>query len=291
MSGAYPTFSQERTEQKKDSFFLLKKKGILGKIGRSISKKDVPVTPVSTASSYKQFHGKIIRHIIIKPVGFNYAMGDSVPLKNNLPVKVANGLHLNSTTALIRKNLFFKEGQHFYTLQIADNDRYLRTLEYLRDAIIKVIPDEDSPDSIDIVVLTRDVFSIGGKLRISSADKIDAEISEENFGGTGHRLSAVGLYDKERRSNFGVGAEFMLRNIKGSFINWTNGVQTFRDALNNGREVERTLYSKLERPMVSRYTTVTGAMEIAYGETNNGYFTDSLYQSDFKYSYFNADFW
>ncbi|RYY64714.1 MAG: hypothetical protein EOO13_18145, partial [Chitinophagaceae bacterium] len=164
-------------------------------------------------------------------------------------------------------------------------------MEYLRDAIIKVIPDDDSPDSIDIVVLTRDVFSIGGKLRISSADKIDAEISEENFGGTGHRLSAVGLYDKERRSNFGVGAEFMLRNIKGSFINWTNGVQTFRDALNNGREVERTLYSKLERPMVSRYTTVTGAMEIAYGETNNGYFTDSLYQSDFKYSYFNADFW
>ncbi len=210
--------AQEKTEEKNDSFFLAKKKGILGRIGRSISKKDEPVVPELTADVYKQFHGKTIRHIIIKPVGFNYAMGDSVPLKNNFPVRVANALHLNSTTELIRKNLFFKEGQRFYALQVADNDRFLRTLEYLRDAIIKVVPDDDS-DSVDVVVLTRDVFSIGGKLTISRTNKGDAEITEENFGGSGNKFSIVGLYDKERNQGYGVGAEYMLRNIQGSFIN------------------------------------------------------------------------
>src|SRR5690606_38285853 len=119
--------AQVKTEEKKDSFFLAKKKGILGRIGRSISKKDEPVSPVSSKRTYKQFHGKKIRHIIIKPVGFNYIMGDSVKQKNSLPVRVANSLHVNSSTELIRKNLFFKEGQNFYSLQVADNDRYLRT--------------------------------------------------------------------------------------------------------------------------------------------------------------------
>ena len=283
--------AQEKTEAKNDSFFLAKKKGILGRIGRSISKKDEPVTPELTANVYKQFHGKIIRHIIIKPVGFNYALGDSVPLKNNFPVKVANALHLNSTTELIRKNLFFKEGQRFYALQVADNDRFLRTLEYLRDAIIKVVPTDEDNDSVDVVVLTRDVFSIGGKLSISRTNKGDAEITEENFGGSGNKFAIVGLYDKERNEGYGVGAEYMLRNIQGSFTNWTNGFHTFKNAFNFSGEQERTVFSKFEKPMVSRYTTATGALELSYSETNNSYLSDSLYQSDFKYSLFNADFW
>ena len=274
-----------------DSFFLAKKKGILGRIGRSISKKDEPVAPEFTSGAYKPFHGKIIRHIIIKPVGFNYAMGDSVPLKNNFPVKVANALHRNSNTELIRKNLFFKEGKTFYALQVADNDRFLRTLEYLRDAIIKVVPAEDNNDSVDVVVLTRDVFSIGGKLSVGGVDEAEAEVSEENVGGSGNRLSVLGLYDKDRQTGYGVGAEYMLRNINGSFINWTNGFHTFNDAFNYSGEQERTLYSKFEKPMVSRYTTLTGALEASYGETNNSYFPDSIYQKDYKYSFFNADFW
>ncbi|RYD76678.1 MAG: hypothetical protein EOP53_14285 [Sphingobacteriales bacterium] len=290
-ASSFSAFAQQKTEEKKDSFFLAKKKGILGRIGRSISRKDAPVVPELTVDAFKQFHGKIIRHIIIKPVPFNYALGDSVPLKNNFPTKVANALHLNSTTELIRKNLFFKEGQQFYALQIADNDRFLRTLEYLRDAIIKVTPAEDSNDSVDVIVLTRDVFSIGGKLSVSSADNADAEISEENFAGSGNKLTLLGLYDKERKPNYGIGAEYMHRNIRGSFINWANGFQTYRSAFNSGREEERSVYTKLERPMVSRYTTFTGALEVSYNETNNSYISDSLYKSDFKYSYFNADFW
>lgn len=283
--------AQKKTQEQKDSFFLAKKKGILGRIGRSISKKDEPVTPILTVSAYRKFHGKKIRHIIIKPVGFNYALGDSVPLKNNFPVKVANALHINSSTELIRKNLFFKEGQTFYALQVADNDRFLRTLEYLRDAIIKVVPSEDGDDSVDIAVLTRDVFSIGGTLSISSAEKADAEISEESFGGSGNRLSLLGLYDRERRTGYGMGAGYMQRNIKGSFINWTNGFQTYKNAFNYSGEQERTIYSKLERPMVSRYTSFTGALEASYSETNNSYLSDTLYQNDYKYSFFNADFW
>ena len=158
------THAQENKPAQKDTFFLAKKKGILGRIGRSLSRNaDDPVKPRLTVEEFKPFYGKIIRHIIIKPVGFDQKMGDTArPGKGNIFTRAANAFHLNSTEELIKKNLFFKEGQPFYPLHAADNERYLRTLDYLRDALIKVVPVEEDANYIDILVFTRDVFSIGG---------------------------------------------------------------------------------------------------------------------------------
>ena len=282
--------AQVKQKEKSDSFFLAKKKGILGKIGRSLNKKDEYVAPERTNDTYKEFYGKIIRHIIIKPVGFNYHLGDSVPAKNKFPERVANSVHVNSDDHLIRKNLFFKEGQKLYPLQVADNGRFLRTLDFLRDALIKVVPAEDAEDSVDVVILTRDVFSIGGNLGAGST-YLDAELTEENLGGSGNRLTLLGLYDKDRDPLVGYGLSYMARNMKGTFMNWTNGFSTFGDAFNSGRDEELRVFSRLERPMVSRYTEITGALEFSYNKTYNHYIADSLYSSDFKYSYLNTDFW
>ena len=289
---AYSPFLSAQVKQQaiRDSFFLAKKKGILGKIGRSLNKKDTYVAPERTENTYKEFYGKIIRHIIIKPVGFNYHLGDTVPSRNKFPEKIANSLHVNSDDGLIRKNLFFKEGQKFYPLQVADNGRFLRTLEFLRDALIKVLPAEDSGDSVDVIVLTRDVFSIGGSLGAGST-YIDAEVSEENLGGTGNRLAVFGLYDTERDPKPGYGLEYMARNMNGSFVNWTNGFKNFKDAINSGRDEELSIYSAVEKPMVSRYTELTGVLYLSYNKSSNNYLSDSLYSSDYKYSYLNTDFW
>lgn len=275
----------------KDSFFLAKKKGLLGRLGKSISASDSYVAPKRTTDPYKQYYGKVIRHIIVNPVGFNNRLGSTAPVRTNFLVNVLEALHLNSTEKLIRKNLFFREGQKFYPLQVADNERFLRTLEYLRDARIQVLPDESTPDTIDVVVLTQDVFSLGGSIHNLSNSKIDVDVVEESFGGSGNNLTLNGLWDKERDPAFGYGASFMQRNIGGSFINWTNGFKSYRDAFNSGREEETVIFSKLERPMVSRYTAVTGAVELGYHKTANPYLSDSLYNSDFKYTFINTDLW
>ncbi len=274
-----------------DSFFLAKKKGILGRLGRSISRNGDYIEPVKTVSAYKKYHGKIIRSITVKGVGFNYNLNDTTPLKSNFMVKIADGLHRNTSQNVIKKNLFFKVGQRFYPLVAADNERFLREQTFLRDAVIAVSPSIYSKDSVDVIVLTRDVFSIGGRLSISSTDRARTEIREENIAGTGNRVAVFGMYDRNRTPVDGVGAEVVLRNIKGSFINWNNGFRTFNPAFNSGRREELHYYSQLEKPMASRYTAITGAAEIAYHATINGYLADSLYRNEFRYRYVNTDAW
>lgn len=285
--------AQEYNPYQKDTFFLAKKKGILGRIGRSLNKSsEAPAKPRLTVEEFKPYYGKIIRHILIRPVGFSQKMGDTTQQrKQKFFDKVTNALHLNSTEELIRKHLFCKEGKPFYPLHAADNERYLRTLEFLRDAIIKVEPVEEDSTYVDVLVFTKDVFSIGGSLDFRGVNRFDGEIVEENFGGSGNQLQLSTLYDKARKPQMGYGASYMLRNMGGSFVNWTNGFQTFKPAFNSGRQEEFSVFSKIERPMVSRYTAFTGALEVSYHNTRNAYLGDSLYESDFKYSNLNLDMW
>lgn len=275
----------------KDSFFLAKKKGLIGKLGRSITTNAVPTEPVKTVDLFKQYQGKIIRSITISAVGFNNELNDKTPIRTTNIVKITDALHANTKKRVIEKNLFFKKGQPLYPLVIADNERFLREQPFLRDALIAVFYSPYSNDSVDVVVLSRDVFSIGGGGSVSGIDKFDAEITEENMGGSGDRFALYGLFDNERSPTYGWGAEYIKRNIKGSFINWSNGIRTFDRAFNSGRLEERSIYSRLDKPMASRYTAFTGAAEVALNSTSNAYIGDSLYNNEFKYSFFNVDFW
>ncbi len=286
-----PSVVAQEVSPQSDSFFLARKKGLLGKLGKSISINGEYLEPIKTVDPYKKFHGKIIRSVTIMPVGFNYNLNDTTPLKNTLVVKLANSFHLNSFPRVIEKNLFFKKGQPFYPLMVADNERYLREQPFLRDAVIKVVRSVYSKDSVDVIVLTKDVFSVGGSASLSSIDRIKAEVREENFGGSGNRFAVYGLYDKQRNPSGGLGAEYMLRNMQGTFINWANGFNTFNDAFNSGRLEEINFYSEVEKPMVSRYTALTGAAAVSYHATRNAYVTDSLYNNEYRYRFAAADVW
>ena len=274
-----------------DSFFLTKKKGILGRLGRSMNVRGEHIEPIKTVNPYKKYHGKIIRSITINSVGFNYNLNDTIPIRHNLAVNIADGLHLNSFESVIRKNLFFKEGQRFYPLVVADNERFLREQEFLREALIEVVPSPYSTDSVDVIVLTRDVFSIGGSLDVSSIKSANVVVKEENIAGSGNSFSILYLHDKERRPNNGMGLEYEKRNINGHFVNWTTGINTYNKTFNSGRRDELNVYTRIEKPMASRYTAITGATTFSYHSTSNGYLPDSLYRNEYKYQFFNADAW
>lgn len=283
--------AQEVVSPKMDSIFFSRQSGILGRIGRSITQNGEYIQPINTVGRFKKYHGKIIRTITIVPVGFNYDLNDTIPLKNSFAIRVSNALHRNTLERVIGKNLFFKVGQPFYPLVVADNERFLREQTYLRDAIIEVTLSPYSTDYVDVIILSRDVFSIGGSFDMSSIDRVKAEVKEENLGGRGNRVAFFGLYDKGRSPNNGAGAELVIRNIKGSFINWTSGFNSFNAAFNSGRLEESNIFSIVDKPMSSRYTAVTGSAELSYHSTINAYIEDSVYSKDFRYSYLNTDIW
>ena len=282
--------AQERSGEK-DTFFLVKKKGLLGRLGRSISTDEENTALIETINPYRIYDGKTINSISIVSLGFERNIQDTTVIKRSIGVIIANAFHKNTREKVIYNNLFFREGSPVNSYLLADNERHLREQAFIQDARIVVMNVEGSTALVDVVVITKDVFSIGGTINVSGVDRVRLSVREENVAGTGSKISVSTLYEKNRRPNMGYGAELINRNIKGSFINFKVGFQNYKDAFNSGRREETYMYAQLEKPLVSLYMRWIGSLEISQNKTSNAYLKDSLYQSDYHYNYVNADAW
>lgn len=286
----YQSMAQDEPA-KKDTFFLAKKKGLLGRLGKSISTTPPEEAPARVENPFLKYKGKIIRNIEIIGLGFEYDIDDTTRIKNNFGVRVGKVFHKNTTPKVLQNNLFFKNGDHLAPYLLADNERYLRDLMYIKDARIYVVAAEDNADSVDVVVLTKDVFSIGGSLNFSSTKRARLELRDENFLGAGNRFLVSGYYENPRSPNMGIGGEFIKRNIRGSFIDFTAGYQDYGRAFSSDRNQETIFYTRLEKPLVTPYIPTTGALEWVYRRTRNVYQTDSLYRDSIKYINYTLDGW
>lgn len=281
----------QEVSDESETFFLAKKKGLLGRFGKSISRTPTDDEPVKVENPFLQYRGKIIRRIEIVRLGFEYDINDTTQVSDNIGVRISKALHKNTSEHVIRKNLFFKEGQVLYPYLMADNERFLRELSYVKDARIAVVLTSELSDSVDVLVLTKDVFSIGGKLLISNTERGRAEMREENFLGTGNRILVSGYHEQNRYPQTGIGGEFVGRNLGGSFIDLVAGYQDYRNAFSSDRNQETIFYTRLEKPLVTGYMPTTGAIEWSYQRTRNVYDSDSLYNARIKYAYYNLDAW
>jgi len=54
-----------------------------------------------------------------------------------------------------------KEKSLLSSYKLADNERLIRSLDFIQDARILVNYIPDNPDSVDLIVVVKDLFSIG----------------------------------------------------------------------------------------------------------------------------------
>lgn len=260
---------------------------------------DLKVNPIDSFGSNAEkivnpfliYAGKPIRSIRFVQLGFERNIRDTTVIKQDFGVIMANGLHTKTKTRVIRNNLFFTEGDKVQPYLLADNERQLRDQVYIQDARILIDSIAGCRDSVDVVVITKDIFPLTAALIISNPTKMRLSIRNESVAGSGSRLSVGVMYDQDRSPKYGYGAAFVKRNILGSFINWGAGFQTYNNAFNSGRREETYLYTIIERPFVTPYIPWMGSLSLASNKTNNYYLKDSLYNSDFKYDYRSADVW
>jgi len=275
-----------------DTFFLAKKKGLLGRLGRSVATNPPDEFPQKVENQFLQFKGKIIRSVEVERLSFQRNINDTNEVKYNLGVRLANTFHKNSTENVIRNNLFFKEGQEVYPYLLADNERYLRDLIFIQDARIIVAFAENSTDSVDVLVLTKDIFSMGAKVKIDSKKRGRIEgLGDENVAGSGTRLAFGGFYDEPRKPQKAFMGEITRRNIGGSFIDWTAGVSNYASSFTTGRREEQRVFTSFEKPLVTPFIPGTGAIEAGFYKSANAYVSDSLYNAAFRYGYYNLDGW
>jgi hypothetical protein len=266
-------FSQQ-ADKTADSFQLAKQRELPKKVPEKMIQDGL--APAEKINPFLIYTGKTIRSVRIKNLGFESDINDTTLLKGGLGVVLGDALHKNTKRKVINNNLFFKEGDKVNPYLLADNERHLRDQVYIQDAVIIVKRVKDGFDSVDILVLVKDVFSFGPGAGVGGTKKYKLELKEENFGGTGMRIAASTLYDGNRR---------------GSFINWGMGFKNYNNAFNSNRSEEKIYYMRLEKPFVSQYLRWMGAFDLSFNKTSNAYLSDSLYQSDFKYSYYNIDGW
>lgn len=284
-------FAQEDHSGEKDTFFLNRKSGLLGKLGKSITSGEPNTSPVETANPYRSKAGKSVRFIRVLSLGFERNINDTTIFKRNIGAIIANAFHKNTREKIIINNLFFREGSVINPYLLADNERHLRELTYIQDARILLADVAGSTDLVDVIVVTKDVFSIGGNISANGVKRANLGVREENFGGSGSKIGVSTYYERDRNPAIAYGAELIKRNIKGSFLDLTLGFQNYKNAFSSNRSEETYVYATLERPFVSQYIPLIGAIDVSVSKTMNAYVRDSIYKSDIRYKYVNSDVW
>lgn len=246
------------------------------------------IIPPRSEAAYMPYKGKIIRNISVVSVNFDRSLHDTSVRNNSLPARIGNHLHLSTRRFVIRNNLFIRENTPVNPYMVADNERFIRALEYINDVRIIIDPIPDNPDSVDIRVLTKDLFSIGGGVAANGLSRINAELYDANLAGMGQRLSITGLYDEGRSPQWGYGGYYRKNNVGHSYIDATIG-HSVMSVNPYTRLEESTDYITLERRLVSPYSRFAGGLTLSTNHNYNVYnMPDSIY---YGYRYRQMDGW
>ena len=206
-------------------------------------------------ANYKKYIGIRIRKIVIRRLNvfgtdINYPYLDNP--KNY--EKILNKTHFNTTENIVRKNLLFKEGDEISPLKLSDNERFLRELPFIGDARILVVPVSDQ--EADIVVFTKDVYSLGGDYLYRGLSRGSVSVFDKNILGWGHELGLDVAFDNRAPNSPGFGGHYVAHNIQKTFIDlnisYFNGL---------GNEIYGVAFS---RKLVSSSTKYAGGVSFLH---------------------------
>ncbi|ATL45846.1 hypothetical protein COR50_00985 [Chitinophaga caeni] len=264
---------------------------------KRISKADKP-SPKEDSSFYKseltfkEHRGKVIRKIIyrqLKVFGPG-SINDTTFTTNNKLIKFANGLHYNSKIWLIRQNLFFRETDTVNAYEMAENERYLRSRPFIQDARIYVVNSNETNDTADILVITKDVFEYGGDLSRVKPDAFGARVFNNNLFGAGQAVTLGFLWENDYSPKWNTEVRYTKYNIGGAFIDANIGYSTLNNtvALDSG-VYEGSYYINFNRPLFRTTARWAGGLMMSQNfSINIRDRPDSLYR-DYRYNYF--DLW
>jgi hypothetical protein len=203
--------------------------------------------------NYLSHSGKKIRKIEIRQLGvFGSDIDNPLSSDTNKIVNLINKTHINTNEIIIRKNLLFSEGDTVSPLILSDNERIIRQLPYIDDARIIIVPVSD--EDVDIIVLTRDNYSLGVDFSFSNIKKGSVSIFDKNIFGFGHEFGLKIPYDSELPGSPGLGIEYQADNIAKTFINLN---LHYFDGL--GR---RTYGFDMSRKLISSTTKYAGGISV-----------------------------
>ena len=221
---------------------------------------------------FLRHEGKRIDSIRIKRLDvFDSSVNDTTRVKRSRIEKVLNRISFNTRESTIRQNLLFKEGDRIDPYVLADSERLLWDLDFIKDARIVVIPDKLNNDSVSILVIVKDQWSLMLTGSQKQGNGFSLSMTERNIGGLGHQISSSMSYISPNPLRFGI--NYSVQNIHGSFVTGKLTYLKLADIKMEGLEFSRELVSP-----VLKYS---GGLEISRTsrkiEDSLPFFTDNDY--------------
>ncbi len=157
---------------------------------------DFDATPEETADLREQFEGKIIGSIKIvslSPFGTDVDHPEQRPPNKGIQLeKFGNDMHLNTQKLLIKSILLFKQGDALDFFRLKDSERLLRRLPFLRDSRINIQKGNTGNDTIDVIVVAQDLWSIF--IQVDPSYPLPIAYGDNNLLGMGQQLKISDRY-------------------------------------------------------------------------------------------------
>ncbi len=278
-------FSVHKKERKKrDTSYYMKSRTFYDSIHKKFSRSKITqliynlafVEPQSTflpdsvqvlKSTYpfEKFNGKIIRNISIRVLPpFGSSIYDTMAIPLTGIGKALNGIHMNTRQYIIKNNLLFKTGEVVDPSILADNERILRDLSFIDDARILISTPDSCSDTVDLTVVTKDVWSIGVDIPVITINSVVTRLYDANFLGMGNRVVANMSMELDRGPFFRVdGLSYAYSNIAGSQI--TAEIEYYAN-----NEGDRSYGIDCERTFLTNRTKWAGGVGITwYNDVND----------------------
>ncbi|MEJ8803075.1 hypothetical protein [Pontibacter sp. H249] len=169
---------------------------------------------------YEKHNYKIVRRLdIVTLDAFGYSLNDSTRVPRNILEKAGNALHVKTSRGLVRNQLLFRRDEALEPLALVESERLLRQTPYILDARIVVNNLTSTDDSVDVFVLTKDVFSLGGSGSYSpSSGSGRVSLRELNFLGRGHQVRGSYRFNMNRPRPWEASGAYSIQSIGRTYI-------------------------------------------------------------------------
>lgn len=182
-------FYSRLEEQSQKNFLMRELYSAVFAPRRTISNNDT-LTLQNAEAPFVDYEGKIIRKIRYKVLGaFGTNVADTGLVYSNKFFDWINKTYPPTRKGIIRNSLLFSEGDTLAPADLSNSERLLRQLRSLNDARIYVENVTATTDSVDIIVVVKDVYPFGAGVNAIGLDRYELDLFSVNFLGMGHLLS------------------------------------------------------------------------------------------------------
>jgi hypothetical protein len=228
------------------------------------------VLHVKSENPYMKYQGKIIREINIQTLDVTGAKNIPAKFKaKRMLDTLFDAVHITTKHRVIRNNLLFDVSDTINPYLLADNEKNLRELSFIQDARIYIDTATAHGDSVDVYVVTKDLWTMGLIFTSFPGHWYRYSIFDANFLGYGQRLQFFALQKEERYPHWGYGVGYSKNNIRGSFIDLSMGYSNMNGGPRVGPEEEESFYVRLSKPYMLPTTRFIWGFESSMNRSIN----------------------